>query len=70
DVEVRFERPMQGIAFAPIVTEAVSENKTKVKWGMNGKSKYPFNFMNLFMDNILGKDLQTSLATLKNVLEK
>ncbi|MEO6454052.1 MAG: SRPBCC family protein, partial [Ginsengibacter sp.] len=24
DVEVRFERPMQGIAFTPIVTEAVS----------------------------------------------
>ena len=70
DVEVRFERPFEGIATTPIVTEAVSADQTKVKWTMNGKSKYPLNFMNLFMDNILGKDLETSLTALKNILEK
>jgi hypothetical protein len=70
DVEVRFERPMAGVAYTPIITEGVAENQTKVKWGMKGKSKYPMNFMNLFMDGILGKDLETSLTTLKGILEK
>jgi len=70
DIEVRFEKPFEGIATAPIITEAISANETKVKWAMNGKSKYPLNFMNLFMDNMLGKDLETSLTTLKSILEK
>ena len=70
DVEVRFEKPMDGIANAPIITEGLSENQTKVKWGMQGKMSYPMNFMNLFMDGMLGKDLETSLRTLKGILEK
>ena len=70
DVEVRFEKPFEGIATAPIITEAVAENQTKVKWGMKGKSTYPMNFMNLFMDGMLGKDLEISLTTLKGILEK
>ena len=70
DVEVRFIRPFEGIAKTPFKTESVSENQTKVIWGMEGKSKYPMNLMNPFMDNLLGKDLQTSLTTLKTILEK
>ncbi len=35
-----------------------------------GKSSYPMNFMNLFMDGFLGKDLEASLSELKGVLEK
>ena len=42
----------------------------KVVLGMEGNSKYPMNLMNLFMDNLLGKDLEISLSTLKNILEK
>ena len=70
DIEVRFEKPFEGIATTPIETEEISENETKVKWGMNGKNKYPMNFMNLFMDNMLGSDLETSLTNLKGILEK
>jgi uncharacterized protein YndB with AHSA1/START domain len=70
DVEIRFERPMEGTNYAPIITEAVGENQTKVKWGMKGTSPYPFNFVNLFLDGMLGKDVETSLATLKGILEK
>lgn len=70
DVEVRFIRPFEGFATAPIITEPVSENQTKVKWSLKGKSGYPMNFMNLFIDNMLGKDLETSLTALKGVLEK
>ena len=69
DVEIRFIKPFEGLATAPIITEKVSENQTKVKWGLKGKSNYPMNFMNLFMDNMLGKDLETSLTNLKSILE-
>ena len=70
EVEVRFIKPFAGTATAPIVTEAVSAKSTKVRWGMRGENKYPLNFMNLFIGNMLGKDLETSLTTLKSVLEK
>lgn len=70
DIEVRFQKPFQGIATTPIITESMTANQTKVKWAMNGKSKYPLNFMNLFMDNMLGKDLEASLDNLKTILEK
>ena len=70
DVEIRFERPFKGMAVAPFTTETVSANQTRVTWGMQGRQPYPMNFMNLFLDNILGKDLNTSLASLKNILEK
>ncbi len=69
DVEVRFQKPFHGIATAPIITEGMSANQTKVKWAMNGNTKYPLNFMNLFMDNMLGKDLEASLNNLKTILE-
>jgi hypothetical protein len=70
DVEIRFEKPMEGTAYAPIVTEEVSPNQTKVIWGLSGKSNYPMNFMNLFMDGMLGKDLEQSLLALKGNLER
>jgi uncharacterized protein YndB with AHSA1/START domain len=70
DVEVRFKRPMESVASAPIITESISANQTKVKWAMQGRSSYPFNFMNLFLDGMLGKDMETSLNTLKGILEK
>jgi hypothetical protein len=70
DVEVRFEKPFEGVADVHMTTESVSENQTRVRWGMAGKSKYPLNFMNLFMDNMLGKDLDKSLTNLKEILEK
>jgi Polyketide cyclase / dehydrase and lipid transport len=70
DIEVRFIRPFKAIAKTPFITEAVPGNQTKVKWGMTGKSPYPLNFMNLFIPNMLSKDLATSLNNLKNILEK
>ena len=36
----------------------------------NDGSKYPFNLMNVFMNSMLGNDLETSLTNLKSVLEK
>ena len=70
DIEIRFIKPFEGIAQTNISTESLSENKTKVKWVMNGRSSYPMNLTNLFIDNILGKDLALSLNSLKTILEK
>ncbi len=38
-----------------MTTVSLSENETRAIWGMTGTSKYPMHFMNLLMDNMLGK---------------
>jgi hypothetical protein len=55
-----------------MATEAVTDSVTKVKWGFNGRMKYPTNLIMLFMDfdKIIGDDLQTGLNKLKIKLEK
>lgn len=72
DVEIRFIKPFEAIASAPFTTESVNGNQTKLTWGMSSRMKYPMNIMLLFMnmDKLLGKDLETSLGTLKGILEK
>lgn len=70
DAEVRFIKPMEGIAHVTMLTEPTGANQTKVSWGMTGQNKYPMNFMNLFIGNMLGKDLDVSLNNLKIILEK
>jgi uncharacterized protein YndB with AHSA1/START domain len=70
ECELRFIKPFENTAHAQIITEEIAPNKTRVTWGMAGKNSYPMNFMNLFMNSMLGSDLDESLSTLKNVLEK
>jgi uncharacterized protein YndB with AHSA1/START domain len=70
DLEIRFKRPFEGVTKTSFITEAVPANQTKVIWGMSGRSKYPLNFTNLFIDNMLGKDIDISLRNLKAILEK
>ncbi len=72
DLGLHFIKPMEGKANAYMTTDAVSDNQTKVKWGMTGKMNYPFNFMLVIMnmDKMLGADLQTGLDNLKGLLEK
>ncbi len=71
DIEIRFERPFKGLANAPFTVDALTPDKTKVRWGMSSKMAYPMNAILLFqnMDKMLGDDLQTSLMTLKDILE-
>ena len=72
DFELRFIKPFEATDNAYMVTESAGDNQTKVKWGFNGKMKYPMNLMLLFvnMDEMLGKDLATGLSNLKTQLEK
>ena len=69
DIEVRFIRPFKSTARTPIVIDPVTESQTRVIWGMEGRTKYPMNLTNVFMGNMLGKDLEVSLQALKDILE-
>ncbi|HMF72979.1 MAG TPA: SRPBCC family protein [Flavitalea sp.] len=68
--EIRFVRPFTGIAKSIMETAAIAENQTKVKWDNISKMKYPMNVMLPFVEKMLSKDMDTSLATLKTILEK
>lgn len=70
DCEIRFIKPFVGKGYVSMLTNPTGADKTTVIWSMEGKSKYPMNFMNLFMDKVLHKDMQISLQNLKNNLEK
>lgn len=71
DLKLRFKEPFEANDDAYMETEAISESKTKVKWGFEGKMPYPMNIMLLFMDmeEMLGKDLEKGLENLKVELE-
>ena len=72
DFELRFKEPMYDTARRFTSTKRISDNKTKVKWGINGTFPYPFNVMLPFMtmDELIGKDLQQGLDNLKVKIEK
>lgn len=72
DFELRFYEPFEATEPATMVTERVSDNETKVKWGFNGHMDYPMNLMLVFMnmEEEIGNDLQTGLDNLKIQLEK
>ncbi|MBA2611336.1 MAG: SRPBCC family protein [Bacteroidetes bacterium] len=70
--EIRFIRPFSAVAASFIATQNVSEQQTKVKWGIQSTMKYPMNIILSFMnmDKMLGKDMEVSLGDLKVILEK
>jgi hypothetical protein len=55
-----------------MITKALSQNTTQVKWGFQSKMAYPMNIMLLFMDmeDMIGSDLEIGLNNLKSKLEK
>ena len=70
ETEIRFVKPMA--ATAPIImeTESLSDDQTKVSWSNAGTLKYPLNILIPMMEKHVGKDMDSSLSTLKNILEK
>lgn len=51
-------------------TESLSENQTKVIMINTGILKYPLNIMIPVAEKNFPKDMDESLSTLKNILEK
>lgn len=70
NLEIRFIKPFEGLGMTEMKTETITPDQTKVTWGMKGKSPYPMNLTNLFIDSMLGGDLEESLGNLKTILEK
>ena len=50
--------------------ESLSAYETKVTWSNAGKLKYPLNIMIPMVEKHVAKDMDISLSTLKNILEK
>ena len=70
EMEIRFVKPMVTSACIIMETESLPGNQTKVHWSNAGVLKYPINIMIPMMEKHVAKDMDTSLSTLKNILEK
>ncbi len=70
ETEIRFVKPMVVTASVIMETESLSDNQTKVTWSNAGTLKYPINIMIPMMEKHVMKDMDISLSTLKNILEK
>jgi len=72
DYEIHFIKPFEATNYAHMAFESPSKSATTVKWGFQGKMKYPMNLMMLTMnmEKMIAPDLQNGLNNLKILLEK
>jgi len=70
EMEIRFVKPMVTSAHIIMETESLSDDQTKVTWSNAGALKYPINMLIPMMQKHVAKDMDGSLSTLKNILEK
>ncbi len=70
ETEIRFTKPMRVAASVIFETTALSENETRVTIINTGVLKYPLNLMIPMAEKNFPKDMDTSLITLKNIMEK
>ena len=70
EAEIRFVKPFTATATMIMETESLSDDQTKVSWSNAGTLKYPLNIMIPMMEKHVAKDMDSSLSTLKNILEK
>ena len=70
ETEIRFVKPFTVTGYTNMSTESVSGNQTKVTLSNASTLKYPLNILLLMVEKGIAKDMDTSLSTLKNILEK
>jgi uncharacterized protein YndB with AHSA1/START domain len=70
ETEIRFVKPMRMTASVIMETEALSDNQTKVNLINTGTLKYPLNIMIPMAERNFAKDMDISLSTLKDIMEK
>ena len=69
ETQIRFIRPMKTVADVTMETESLLENQTKVNLINSGTLKYPMNIFIPLAEKNFPKDMDSSLATLKIILE-
>lgn len=69
ETEIRFTKPMPVAASVIMETEALSDRQTKVSLINTGKLNWPLNIMIPMAEKNFAKDMDSSLTTLKNLLE-
>jgi hypothetical protein len=70
ETEIRFEKPMRIAADVIMETESLSGNETKVNLINRGRLRFPLNMMIPMAEKNFAKDMDSSLSTLKEILEK
>ncbi len=70
ETEMRFVKPIAFTASLIMDTESISDNQTKVNLIHSGTMKYPLNILIQMFEKMFAKQMDISLSTLKNVLEK
>jgi hypothetical protein len=70
ETEIRFVKPMSASARVIMATESLSENQTRVSWSNAGTLKYPINMFIPMMEKSVARDMDISLNTLKNTIER
>src|ERR1700712_1478732 len=70
ETEIRFVKPMVTSARIVMELESLTDNQTKVTWSNAGAFTYPINIMIPMMEKHVAKDMDSSLAALKEILEK
>jgi hypothetical protein len=70
ETEIRFKKPFEATNYAETTFTTLNDSQTKVTNTFKGSSKFPMNVMNLFMDKMVGSDMQKNLENIKTNLEK
>jgi uncharacterized protein YndB with AHSA1/START domain len=68
-VEIRFEKPMKATNYADTTFESI-DGKTKVTNTFYGSNTFPMNITNLFLDKMIGGDIQKNMENLKKIMEQ
>jgi len=71
DFKLRFFEPFESEADVYMITDSLSENQTRVTWGLESSMNRPMNLMLLFvnMEEAIGNEYDEGLAKLKEILE-
>lgn len=71
-LEIRFEKPFQGVSEAMLMTHAEGPEQTRVTYVFKGAKNFGMKIAHLLfnLEKVLGKDLDISLENLKAKLEQ
>jgi hypothetical protein len=70
ETQIRFVKPMKTSANIIMDMESLSADQTRLSWSNAGTLPYPLNAMIPLFEKMFAKDMDSSLLTLKNMLEK